>query len=67
MLFRIARTSLLGRRIVGCRKLSTADKVKDEGKRDYLGIALFSGICVTAAALGTWQVKRYCFADIHLL
>jgi DNA-binding transcriptional regulator of glucitol operon len=52
---------------VGYRKLSSTDKVKDEEKRDYLGIAIFSGICVTAAALGTWQVKRYTFAMPHAL
>ena len=51
----------LSRKYNSCKRFcSTSDKTKigGDGKKDYIGIALFSGICVAAAGLGTWQVQR---------
>lgn len=41
------------------RRCATTTSGKDVSqKRDVVGIAFFSGICIVASALGTWQVKR---------
>lgn len=36
-------------------------------KRDVLGIAFFSGICVLAGGLGVWQTQRFGYAKLILL
>jgi len=43
----------------GARRRLCSSGVNEEGKRDYLGIAFFSSICISTAVLGTWQVKRF--------
>lgn len=39
-----------------CKKMSTQ---ATEPKRDIVGIAFFSGICLMSLGLGAWQVQRY--------